>query len=167
MKKAGFWIIVLLLCLAGAFYYFRDDTPVVSPPDSAVTHPGSKPEIQGNVTFLGGDTPKTIDVEIARSAYEHSKGLMDRTSMPHNQGMLFIFDDMSPRSFWMRNTRISLDIIFVDDQYKVVSIQKNAVPMSEESLPSEGPAKYVVEVNAGFSDLYNIRPGDSLSFRIP
>ena len=87
--------------------------------------------------------------------------------MPHSQGMLFIFDDMSPRSFWMRNTRISLDIIFVDDKYKVVSIQKNAVPMSEESLPSEGPAKYVVEVNAGFTDLYNIRPGDSLTFRIP
>lgn len=167
MKKAGFWIIVLLLCLAGAFYYFRNDAFVAPPSENTVTNPGSKPEVQGTVTFLGGDNPKTIDVEVARSAYEHSKGLMDRTSMPHNQGMLFIFDDMSPRSFWMRNTRISLDIIFVDDQYKVVSIQKNAVPMSEESLLSERPAKYVVEVNAGFSDLYNIRPGDSLSFRIP
>ena len=167
MKKAVFWIIVLLLCLAGAFYYFRDKAPVAPPSESAVTSPAAKPEIQGTVTFASGDNPRTIDVEIARSAYEHSKGLMDRTSMPHSQGMLFIFDDMSPRSFWMRNTRISLDIIFVDDKYKVVSIQKNAVPMSEESLPSEGPAKYVVEVNAGFTDLYNIRPGDSLTFRIP
>ncbi len=165
MKKAGFWIVVLLLCLAGAFYYFRDDNPVAPPSESAIT--GTKPEVQGTITFPGVDIPRTIEVEIARSAYEHSKGLMDRTSLPHNQGMLFIFDDMSPRSFWMRNTRISLDIIFVDDQYRVVSIQKNTVPMSEESLPSEGPAKYVIEVNAGFSDLYNIRPGDSLSFRIP
>ncbi len=155
------------MCLAGAFYYFRNNVLITPPSENTVTNPGSKPEVQGTVTFPGDGNPKTIEVEVARSAYEHSKGLMDRTSMPHNQGMLFIFDDMSPRSFWMRNTRISLDIIFVDDQYKVVSIQKNAVPMSEESLPSEGPAKYVVEVNAGFSDLYNIRPGDSLSFRIP
>lgn len=166
MKKAGIWI-ALLLCLAAAFYYFRNNAPAPTSPESTATSSEAKPEIQGTITFPGSDGPKTIEVEIARSAYEHSKGLMDRTSLPHNQGMLFIFDDMQPRSFWMRNTRISLDIIFVDDQHKVVSIRKNAVPMSEESLPSEGPAKYVIEVNAGFSDLYNIRSGDSLSFRIP
>lgn len=157
----------MLIGLLAFFFYrnYRNPAELPSAGDTVAT--GLNPAIQGNLTFHSGENARTIDIEIARSAYEHSKGLMDRTSLPHNHGMLFIFEDMQPRSFWMRNTRISLDIIYVDDQKKVVSIQKNATPMSEESLPSTGPAQYVVEVNAGFTDLYDIKPGDSLSFQIP
>ena len=155
----------LLLCLAAVFFYRNYDSSSATGPASEKTE--AAPEIQGSVIFHSAGESKKIDVEIARSIYEHSKGLMDRTSLPHNQGMLFIFEDMGPRSFWMRNTRIPLDIIYVDDRQRVVSIRKNAVPMSDESLPSEGPARYVVEVNAGFTDLYRIAPGDSLTFDIP
>ena len=84
--------------------------------------------------------------------------------MDENQGMLFIFDDSSPRYFWMKNTYISLDIIYIDENFRIVSIQKTALPRSEESLPSEKPAKYVVEVNAGFTDKYKINKGDKISF---
>lgn len=165
MKKIG--IGVLVLGLLAAVYFLRDDSPGTPSPDTSTVTPGPNPGIQGNVVFHSNGGQTGIDVEIARSVYEHSKGLMDRTSLPHDQGMLFIFDEMAPRSFWMRNTRISLDIIYVDDRKKIVSIQKNAVPMSDESLPSSGPARYVIEVNGGFTDLYNILPGDSLSFQIP
>ena len=164
--KTIFWAIVLLLVAAAAAFFFLRREPAGLPAAHPSATETSKPEIQGSITFHSNGTAQKIDVEVARSEYEHAKGLMDRTSLPHHQGMLFVFDEMSPRSFWMRNTRISLDIIYVDDKKKVVSIQKNAVPMSDESLPSTGPAQYVVEVNAGFTDLYKIQPGDSLSFDI-
>ncbi len=85
--------------------------------------------------------------------------------MEEMQGMLFVFEDATPRSFWMKNTYISLDIIYVDADKKIVSIQKSAVPLSEESLPSYKDAMYVVEVNAGFTDKYNIKEGDQISFK--
>ncbi|GAA4434351.1 hypothetical protein GCM10023091_09140 [Ravibacter arvi] len=165
--KTRIWVILLLLIAAAAAFFFLRREPATEPATHQPAAETGRPEIQGSITFHSNGTAQKVDVEVARSEYEHAKGLMDRTSLPHHQGMLFIFDEMAPRSFWMRNTRISLDIIYVDDKKKVVSIQKNAVPMSDESLPSTGPAQYVVEVNAGFADLYKIQPGDSLSFNIP
>lgn len=167
MKKTGIGVALVLICLLAVFFFIKNREDAPSPGQTNSPATSENAGIQGNVTFFSGAEPRTVQVEVARSQYEHSKGLMDRTSLPHNQGMLFIFDEMAPRSFWMRNTRVSLDIIYVSDKMKVVSIQKNATPMSDESLPSTGPAQYVVEVNAGFTDLYNINPGDSLSFRIP
>lgn len=164
MKKAGI-VAALLLVVILAFFYFGKEKETVS--STTNLPPTENTPIQGSVTFHSGGQARKIDVEIARSSYELAKGLMDRNSLPHDQGMLFVFENMAPRSFWMRNTRIPLDIIYVDDKKKVVSIQKNATPMSDESLPSTGPAQYVVEVNAGFSDLYGIKPGDSLTFNIP
>jgi uncharacterized membrane protein (UPF0127 family) len=79
-------------------------------------------------------------------------------------GMLFVFDEPSSQSFWMRNTMISLDIIYVGQDKKIVSIQKKAKPYSEESLPSFGNAQYVVEVNGGYCDKYGIRVGDTIIF---
>jgi hypothetical protein len=78
--------------------------------------------------------------------------------------MLFIFPNEQIRSFYMKNTLISLDIIYLNKSQKVVSIQKNAKPMDEKSLPSNFPAKYVLEVNGGLSDELNIIEGDSISF---
>lgn len=84
--------------------------------------------------------------------------------MPANQAMLFIFPAERMQSFWMRNTYISLDIIYLDKDLKVVSIQKYAQPFNETSLPSEAPAQYVLEVNAGICDQYNIDKGSQLSY---
>jgi uncharacterized membrane protein (UPF0127 family) len=107
---------------------------------------------------------KTIDIEIAKDEYSREKGMMYRRNMMENQGMLFVFEDASPRYFWMKNTYISLDIIYVGKDKKIVSIQKSAVPLSEESLPSYKDAMYVVEVIAGFADKFKINEGDSISF---
>lgn len=120
---------------------------------------------EGEVVFLsGGKKIKKIDVEIAENEAEQAKGLMYRPYMPDSVGMLFIFQNAQPQSFWMKNTHISLDIIYVGADKKIVSIQKNARPYSEESLPSYGNAQYVVEVNAGYTDLHGIKVGDSIQF---
>jgi uncharacterized membrane protein (UPF0127 family) len=82
---------------------------------------------------------------------------MYRTELKDNQGMLFIFPDEDYRSFYMKNTKIPLDIIYIGKHKKIVSIQKNAQPFNESSLPSEAPAKYVLEVYAGLSEKMEIR----------
>ncbi|UZO80835.1 DUF192 domain-containing protein [Aquimarina sp. ERC-38] len=107
---------------------------------------------------------KNLDIELAEDEYEQQTGLMHRTSIKNNQGMLFIFDNNEVRSFYMKNTLIPLDIIFVNDQNYIVSFQKNTQPLNEQSLPSEVPAKYVLEINTGLVDQWKLKAGDSISF---
>ncbi|MEZ4968930.1 MAG: DUF192 domain-containing protein [Flavobacteriaceae bacterium] len=107
----------------------------------------------------------TLDIEIADTDYERETGLMYRSSMEPGQGMLFVFDDVSMHYFYMKNTEFPLDIIFVDDQMKIASFQKNAQPMKENSLSSKVPVKYVLEVNAGMADKWSLSIGDSITYR--
>lgn len=107
---------------------------------------------------------KTIDIEIADDQYQTQTGLMYRDSMEDNQGMLFVFPEAELHSFYMKNTKIALDIIYIDADKKIVSIQKNAVPFSENSLPSNAPAQYVLEINAGLSDQWNLESGDEITY---
>ena len=106
-----------------------------------------------------------LHIEIADDDYSTQTGLMYRDHMENDQGMLFIFPNTSMRSFYMKNTKIPLDIIYISEDLKIVSIQKNAIPMDETSLPSEAPAKYVLEVNAGLSDTWTLEKNDSISFQ--
>jgi uncharacterized membrane protein (UPF0127 family) len=105
-----------------------------------------------------------LDIEFAESEYETQTGLMYRKSMQPNRAMLFIFKDETQRSFYMKNTEFALDIIYIDSEYKIVSIQKNAKPLDKSSLPSQAPAKYVLEVNAGQSDQWGLAAGDVVQF---
>jgi len=105
-----------------------------------------------------------LDIEIADTDYETQTGLMYRTSMKPNRAMLFIFNDVRSRSFYMKNTRIPLDIIYLDDKKTVVSIQENAKPFDESSLPSKVPAKYVLEVNAGLVQHWLLEVGDKMEY---
>jgi uncharacterized membrane protein (UPF0127 family) len=107
----------------------------------------------------------SLDIEIADDEYATQTGLMYRSSMANNKGMLFIFPDTDYRSFYMKNTEFPLDIIFIAEDRTIVSIIKNAQPMNESSLPSESPAKYVLEVNAGMSDKWTLEKGDKIEFK--
>ncbi len=107
---------------------------------------------------------KTLDIEIADNDYETQTGLMYRTKLGTNHGMLFIFPDEDFRSFYMKNTKIPLDIIYIDEAKIIVSIQKNAKPFDETSLPSDAPAKYVLEVNGGLSDEWQLEVGDRIDY---
>lgn len=122
---------------------------------------------EGTLDLMKADSDsiiKTIDIEIADNDYETETGLMYRTKLETNHGMLFIFPDMQMRSFYMKNTKIPLDIIYIDEANTIVSFQKNAKPMNETSLPSEAPAKYVLEINGGLSDTWGLAVGDKISF---
>lgn len=125
---------------------------------------------EGELTLynLKDSIPTTItklDIEIADNDYQIQTGLMYRKSMQNDRGMLFIFPEDAPRSFYMKNTEFSLDIIFINSKNKVVSIQKNAQPLDESSLPSTGPAQYVLEINAGLTSSWNLKAGDSIAFK--
>lgn len=105
-----------------------------------------------------------LDIEIADNEFETQTGLMYRESMKEHRGMLFIFPDSRPRSFYMKNTRFPLDIIYLDDQSKVVSFHENAKPLNENSLPSNAAAKFVLEVNAGLVAKWQLEIGDSMTY---
>ena len=111
-----------------------------------------------------GDTIKKIDIEIADTQYEHETGLMYRESMEESQGMLFIYDNAAPRAFYMKNTYIPLDIIYYASDSTAVSFYENAEPMDETSLPSGEPTQYVLEINAGLIEKWNIEVGDKIYF---
>ncbi len=121
---------------------------------------------EGELTLFkaNGDEVITLDIEFSETNYERETGLMYRTSMEENQGMLFIFSAEFPRNFYMKNTYIPLDIIYLDQHKKIVSFQENAVPLNEEGLPSEIPAMYVLEVNAGMAEKWLLEIGDTISF---
>lgn len=104
-----------------------------------------------------------INAEVARSAEKTTNGLMNRTSMPTNSGMLFIFSDNVPRTFWMKNTLIPLDIIFLDPNLKVVALHKSTkTNQTAEVYPSVLPAKYVLELNGGWSQNNDLQIGDTI-----
>lgn len=108
-----------------------------------------------------------FQIEIAADDAARERGLMFRESMPADHGMLFVFDDAQVRTFWMKNTHIPLDILYFDKNYKLVSMQQR-VPSCLNSggncpvYPSEGPAQYVLELNAGTADRLGVKPGDAL-----
>ena len=120
----------------------------------------------GVLTFLDstGNTKAKIDIQIANTDFDRQLGLMFRKSMSENQGMLFIFPQASVQSFWMRNTYISLDMIFVNADMKIITIHKNTKILSDQSYQSTGRAEYVIEVDAGFSDKFNIKVGDRVNW---
>lgn len=105
-----------------------------------------------------------VSVEIADSSELRSAGLMNRDSLPHNSGMLFCFPDCRERSFWMKDTEIPLSIAYADDTGKIVSI-KDMVPLSKDSVRSDFPASYALEMNKGWFAANGIRVGDRLGGR--
>lgn len=109
-------------------------------------------------------TEINLDIEIADTEFDEQTGLMYRDSMDNNQAMLFVFDDEIERFFYMKNTKIPLDIIYINANKTIVSFQKNTIPFDEASLPSNLPAKYVLEVNAGLADAWALAIGDSISY---
>lgn len=123
-----------------------------------------KHEANLQITDSSGIVKKELQIELADNTFEQQTGLMYRKHMDQNKGMLFIFGDTIMRSFYMKNTYISLDLIYIDAEHNIVSIVKNAEPLNEKSLPSEAPAKYVLEINDGLSDTWDLIPGDKISY---
>lgn len=118
---------------------------------------------EGELSLMKANSDSLIvklDIEIADDEYQTQTGLMYRKSMDKEHGMLFIFNNSEIRSFYMKNTEFPLDIIYFNSEKEIISIQKNAKPFDQTSLPSEAPAQYVLEVNGGLSDQWNLTKGD-------
>ena len=106
----------------------------------------------------------SVNIEIADSAAEEAIGLMYRTSMEENHGMLFVFDDVEQRTFWMKNTKIPLDILFIGADNKVVDIKENFQPCTTDQceMYTSKPTNTALEVNAGFVAVHGIAVGDKV-----
>lgn len=115
---------------------------------------------EGELTLKNNDSViKNLDIEIAKSFNERQIGLMNRSSMAENQGMLFIFEEDNSTGFWMKDTRIPLDIIYIGADSTVISIVKNKQPFDERSEGATAPYRYTLEVNGGKSDAWGIKEG--------
>lgn len=151
-------IVLLTLTMFFAFYSCKEDHKQIKQTEVSFKKEGEL------TVFKKDSTSTTFDIEIADNEYETQTGMMYRSSMQNKQGMLFVFENVLPRTFYMKNTKIPLDLIFIDGNKKIVSFQKNAQPFDESSLPSNAPAKYVLEINAGLVDYWKISVGDSISY---
>ena len=100
------------------------------------------------------DTPKTREI-----------GLMNRASMPADAGMLFDFQETRPVTMWMKNTYLSLDMLFLDEAGTVTHVATHAQPLSLALISSQGPVRYVVELNGGAAASYGVKVGDRLEHR--
>jgi len=104
-----------------------------------------------------------FSVELATNAAERAVGLMNRKELPEGRGMLFDFHDDQPVQFWMHNTYIPLDMIFIAGDGRVVRVAENAKPMSDDLIPSGRPVRAVLEVIAGTARKFGIGPGDRVT----
>jgi uncharacterized membrane protein (UPF0127 family) len=121
---------------------------------------------EGTLTFTDslGNVKTRIDIQIADNEYDRELGLMFRKHMQENRGMLFIFPQEGIQSFWMHNTYIPLDMIFVNAQDKIVTIQNADKTLSDQTYSSIKPAQFVIEVNLGFAKKYGLKVGDKISW---
>jgi len=153
--------IVVLLSITLCFYNCKEKNETKSITKKVVfTKEGDLQLLKGNNDSI----IKTLDLEIADDDYQTQTGLMYRSSMEDHQAMLFIFEKEQPRSFYMKNTEFSIDIIFINKDKEIVNIHKSAKPYDKTSLPSEGPILYVLEINAGLSEQWNLVKGDKITW---
>lgn len=105
------------------------------------------------------DFISSVDVAVAESQIARQEGLMNVYDLPQDNGMVFIFEQQQELSFWMANTPLSLDIIFVNEDMEIVRIHSNTPPHSQQQFRSGAPALYAVEVNAGYTARHDIQEG--------
>jgi uncharacterized membrane protein (UPF0127 family) len=135
------------------------------PAPRAQIDPSSGLELE-QVTIETARGPVNFTVEIADDEAERNRGLMFRQSLPRDRGMLFHFQEPEMASFWMRNTIISLDIIFIAPDGRILNVADHTTPYSEAPVPAVGMTRGVLEINAGQAEELGIRPGDRVRHRI-
>ena len=146
LRAVGFAVIVLVAGCA---------LPVAQTPASAAA--------QDTIEIVTSSGVHAFSVEMATNDAERARGLMFRKSLPEGHGMLFDFQTDQPVQFWMRNTYISLDMIFIKGDGRILNIAENATPMSDALIPSAGSVRAVLEVIAGTARKFHIVAGDRVT----
>lgn len=135
----------------------------VQPSSQTATHPVSRLPVVP-LTVSGPRGRHVFRVEVARTSAEQAQGLMFRTSMTDSEGMVFPMNPPRDASFWMKNTVIPLDLIFVGPDRRILNIAASAVPYSLDPIPSAGPVAAVLEINGGLAARLGIAPGDRVEW---
>ena len=164
-KKKSFWtqknviiIVFLVIALAASYFlFFRNKS--------------GEPEFvkDGELRFLSKDTKQQIskiNIEAAIDREKQMQGLMYRSHMDEDKGMLFIYPNESREAFWMKNTLIPLDIAFIDGKGQIDTIYRNAVPLDTTALPSRRRIQFVVETSGGYSNRHGVKEGDLIEYKL-
>jgi hypothetical protein len=154
---------MLAACSPGEGASAQVQAPPAATKPAAARHPVSGlAVIDLTVERAGKRLP--FKVEVADTPEAQARGLMFRTELGDNEGMIFPSGVPQPRSFWMKNTPLSLDIIFIGADYRILNIAANTTPYSLDSVSSKGPASAVLELRAGRAAALGIVPGDKVSW---
>ena len=139
-----------------------DRAPSAAPTDPSPA-PAANPAPAARVELVtAAGARHRVAVELARTPAEQSKGLMFRRELAEEAGMLFVFPDTAPRSFWMKNTLIPLDMLFVDEGGVVAGIVREAAPLTLDLRDPGVPSRYVLEVRGGWAARHGVEPGARL-----
>ncbi|WP_246059032.1 DUF192 domain-containing protein [Shimia litoralis] len=117
---------------------------------------------ESSVQIRGTFGQARFHVEVADDVQERAQGLMNRQSMSASAGMLFVFEESAPVSFWMENTLIPLDMLFIDDSGTIVHVHHNAIPLDRTPISSTVPVRYVLEIKGGMAKAMGISTGSQL-----
>lgn len=152
------WTILAVACaLGGPLARAKADSPTHSGP--------SGPELpHGRLTIYSHGGPAVFDVELALDGPSHERGLMFRKEVPDGTGMLFVFPADGPRVFWMKNTLVPLDMLFISSAHKIVGILENTEPLTTSPRDPHAAARYVLELAGGTAFTKGLRVGDRVSF---
>jgi uncharacterized membrane protein (UPF0127 family) len=164
LKNLGTALVIIAVC----FFVFMQILPSINNSSPKFSKSSSKNTFEPAFQKEGigyfsndlGDTIAEFQIELAESNREIQIGMMWRKSMSKNVGMLFLMPEEKIQSFWMKNTYVPLDIIYINSERRVVSIINNAKPMSENPLPSMEPANFILEVSGGTCAKLGIQTGN-------
>ncbi|WP_240505984.1 DUF192 domain-containing protein [Erythrobacter colymbi] len=161
LAGAGLVLGLLTACSSGESATAQTAAPAAAA--QAATHPVSGLRVI-DLTVESGGKKLPFRVEVADTPEAQARGLMFRTELGDNEGMIFPSDTPQPRSFWMKNTPLSLDIIFIGVDGRILNIAANTVPYSLDSVSSKGIASGVLELRAGRAKALGIVPGDKVTY---
>jgi uncharacterized membrane protein (UPF0127 family) len=151
-------VLALGMLLATATLTFAQSEESSSAEEASATESEASPSATLTITNSFGERVP-VQVEIADTDAERQTGLMGRTALAEDAGMLFVFDQEQPLSFWMKDTLLPLSIAYIDEGGSIVDIQ-DMQPLDETSHPSAAPARYALEVNQGFFEARGVQVGD-------
>ena len=134
-------------------------TTVTSDPKQTSTTSIKEPQ----VIFESSSGPMAVALEVVATPAKIQRGLMHRRHLAPDRGMLFVFSSERVRSFWMKNTLIPLDMLFVKEDMTIAGIERNTVPLSLESRSIGIPTRYVIEVNGGWTEKNGVEPGSQIT----
>jgi len=133
---------------------------------STIANKSFEPVGAVSITDAEGKEKSKVRIEFVNNEADRNLGMMYRRNLPQDAGMLFQMEIEKEQNFWMKNTPLSLDIIYINKAKEIVSIAKSTVPNSEQSIPSNAPALYALEVNSGYTAIHDIQVGDKISFTL-